>query len=208
MPTPLPYLVTLKNIPTLFTRIASAKIPDKFTHQFLQTTIGLKGTGDRPLIPLLRALGFIDQSGTPTPSYNLLKSNDKRRATIAAGVRQAYGPLFDAEGKAHEQTGERLKSLVAQVAGTDDELTRRIAGTFSALVRLGDFTADGTAADTSKKPALEVDEEAEKEPAREERRVPKGLRADFNYNIHVHLPSNGSEETYLNIFNAIRKTFQ
>ena len=37
---------------------------------------------------------------------------------------------------------------------------------------------------------------------------PQGLRPEFHYNIHVHLPSNGTEETYLNIFNAIRKSFQ
>ena len=94
MPTSLPYLLALKNIPTLFDKIASAKTPDKFTHQFLQTTLGLKSTADRQLIPLLRNLGFIDQSGTPLPTYNLLKG-DKRGAAIAAGVRKAYGPLFD-----------------------------------------------------------------------------------------------------------------
>jgi hypothetical protein len=36
----------------------------------------------------------------------------------------------------------------------------------------------------------------------------KGLRPEFHYNIQVHLPSNGTEETYMNIFNAIRKVFE
>ncbi len=139
MPISLSYLLALKNIPTLFDKIASAKVPDKFTHQFLQTTIGLKSTSDRLLIPLLRNLGFIDQSGTPTPAYNLLKSNEKRPAAIAVGVRKAYQPLFDSDTKAHTLSGDKLKSLVAQIAGTDADLTARIANTFQALVRLGDF---------------------------------------------------------------------
>jgi hypothetical protein len=67
MPVSLPYLASYKNVGKLFENIASAKAPPKFTHSFLQTTLGIKGVGDRPLIPLLRHLGFIDQSGTPTP---------------------------------------------------------------------------------------------------------------------------------------------
>ena len=64
----LPYLVTYKNLPTLFDKINAAKVPEAgFTHNFLQTTIGLKGTNDRAFIPLLRNLGFIDQSNNPTP---------------------------------------------------------------------------------------------------------------------------------------------
>jgi hypothetical protein len=34
------------------------------------------------------------------------------------------------------------------------------------------------------------------------------FRSEFHYNIQVHLPSNGTEETYLNIFNALRKALQ
>jgi hypothetical protein len=65
MPVSLPYLASNKNLPLLFEKIAAAKVPEKFTHGFLTTTIGLKGTNDRALIPLLRTMGFLDQSGTP-----------------------------------------------------------------------------------------------------------------------------------------------
>jgi Family of unknown function (DUF5343) len=89
----LPYLVSYKNLPKLFEKMASAKIPESFTHEFLQKTIGLKGTNDRPMIPLLRNLGFIDQSGTPTQTYRLLKG-DKKRAALAEGVRQSIWPAI------------------------------------------------------------------------------------------------------------------
>src|SRR5262245_6204681 len=155
MPVPLPYLSSNKNLGTLFEKIASAKIPPKFTHDFLQTTIGLKGTNDRPLIPLLRNMGFIDQSGTPTASYSLLKG-DRRKAAIAQGVHAAYGPLFSADERADELTGDKLKSLVAQVAGTDDDMTARIASTFASLAKLGDFSAET-------KPAAEESKDKDKE---------------------------------------------
>jgi hypothetical protein len=202
----LPYLVSYKNVPTLFEKIASAKIPDTFSHSFLQTSIGLKGSNDRALIPLLRNFGFIDQSGAPTPFYRLLKG-DKRRAAIAEGVRKAYRPLFDADQNAHLLAGEKLKSLVAQVAGTDDDMTGRIAGTFASLTKLGDFSDDAdNVVDEVRKD--EADNDSENKPPSPDAARLKGLRTEFHYNIQVHLPSNGTEEVYLNIFNALRKTFQ
>lgn len=211
MPTSLPYLPSNKNVGELFKKIASAAIPPKFTQEFLQTTIGLKGTNDRPLIPLLRNLGFLDQSNTPTSAYSLLKSKDKSAPAIAAGIKSAYAPLFAADETANELSGEKLKSLVAQVAGTDDDMTARIASTFSALVKQGDFKEKPPPKDPDNKndksdESTDAADQGETDTSGNGRL--KGLRTEFQYVIQVQLPSNGSEETYLNIFNAIRKTFQ
>jgi Family of unknown function (DUF5343) len=211
MPVQLPYLSSYKNVPVLFDKIASAKIPESFTHAFLQNIIGLKGTGDRPLIPFLRGLGFIDTSGKPTPEYSKLKGSEKqRRAAIGQGIRKAYGPLFDSDEEANTRTGQDLKGLVAQVAGTDDDMTTRIAQTFGAVAKLGDFKLESPQEDKKKDtPKDPIDDEGGGDDQQNNgRRVIKGLRTDFVYNIQVVLPSNASEEVYLNIFNAIRKTFQ
>ena len=207
----LPYLLSYKNVPTLFDKIASAKIPETFSRSFLQTTIGLKSTADRSLIPLLRNLGFLDQAGRPTPAYRLLKG-DKKDAVLAEGIQRAYKPLFDSDQDAQKLTGEKLKSLVAQIAGTDDDLTGRIAGTFTALVKVANFEAKITdtpeEAEKEKEDKGDSDNRGEREDAGQDNDKMKRLRTEFHYNIQVHLPSNGTEETYLNIFNALRKTFQ
>jgi Family of unknown function (DUF5343) len=204
----LPYVLSYKNLPTLFEKINTAKIPETgFTHKFLLTTIGLKSTSDRAYIPLLRSLGFLDQSNIPTASYRLLKGG-KRKAALADGIRRAYGPLFDADQDANKLTGEKLKTLAAQIAGTDSDLTGRISGTFAALVNLADFetTADGS---ESKRDENADDDDLDETAAKDDPRGRlRGLRTEFHYNIQVQLPSNGTEETYLNTFNAIRKTFQ
>lgn len=207
MPVSLPYLASYKNVGKLFEKIAWAAVPPKFTHQFLQTTIGLKSAADRPLIPLLRHLGFIDPSGTPTASYSLLKNNHKQKAALAAGIRNAYAPLFAANENAHKLPMDQLKSLISQVAGTDADMSYRIASTFSALAKLADFDTASEEVEEGKDKEKKVpDEVTDEEPALRARM--KGLRTEFHYNIQVHLPTNGTEETYLHIFNAIRKTFQ
>lgn len=210
MPASLPYLSSNKNVETLFSTIQSAKVPDRFTQDFLATTIGLKGTNDRGMIPLLRTLGFLDQSGTPTPAYRQLKNRESARVAIANGVRAAYAPLFEANENAQSLPSEKLKGLVAQVAGTDDDMTARIVATFNALSKQGDFVSRAPVIDTSDEEAAESNSDGNESSGRSLGRAPlgKGLNTQFHYNIQVHLPSNATEDVYLNIFNAIRKVFQ
>ena len=65
MPQELPYLPSYKNVALLFEKIRSAKVPEAFTQKYLNETLGLKSSGDRALITLLKTLGFIDNAGKP-----------------------------------------------------------------------------------------------------------------------------------------------
>lgn len=205
MPSELPYLPTYKNVAKLFDKIKTAKIPEAFTNRYLANTLGLKSTGDRALITLLKTLGFLDNAGKPVERYAALKNEKIAKKEIAQGIREAYEPLFSANESAHELSREELKGLVAQVAGTDIGTTNKIVGTFSALCEVADFSIGPK---TPQMPPIQVEESAapEKETITEKTRGT--LRPDFHYNIQIHLPSNASEETYINIFNAIRKVFK
>jgi hypothetical protein len=199
----LPYLPSYKNLSTLFEKIIAAKVPETFSQSFMATTLGLKSAGDRPMIPMLRTLGILDASNKPTARYHVLRNKAKAKVALADAIRQAYQPLFDADEKANEKSGDDLKGLIAQVAGTDEDATRRIAFTFNALTKLADFSANGDEEE-------EVDSKEEQKGTEISRELapPAKLRSEFHYNIQVHLPSNATEETYLNIFNAMRRVFQ
>jgi hypothetical protein len=201
----LPYLVSYKNVGELFRKIASAKQPEVFTTRFLNETLGLASSTDRPLIALLKALGFIDSSGKPTEMYGALKNPKEAGRAIAYSIRKAYEPLFAANEKANELQGQDLRGLISQVAGSDAPMTTKIAGTFNALVKLAEFVETG-------KTEEKIEGEPSKPPS-EEKPIGKpsafgALRPEFHYNIQVHLPTNATEETYLNIFNALRKAFK
>ena len=207
----LPYLQSYKNVGELFQKAKAAKVPEAFTQKFLAETIGLKASGDRPLINLLRLLGFLDSSGKPTPRYSALKNEKIAGIEIARGIRQAYQPLFDANENAHKLDGADLKGLVAQVSGADTGTTSKIVGTFKSLLRLADFESesqldeDGESqnSDNGKK-QIDIKSQADSLASS----GGKDMRPEFHYNFQIHLPSNGSEETYANIFNAIRKVFK
>jgi len=196
----------------LFSGIAAAKVPESFTQTYLAQTLGLKNSTDRPLIPLMRGLGFIDASGRPTTEYRQLKNPTAAKAAIAAGIRKAYAPLFAANESANSLPMEQLRGLIAQVAGTDEEMTKRIAYSFSALAKLGDFSSqlppDARQTSRQEKVVEEEDDTTEMPGKKVQKQDGKGLRPEFHYNLQIHLPANGTEETYLNIFNALRKIFQ
>ncbi len=202
----LPYLFTYKNVGTLFDKIEKAKIPEVFTLKFLTDTIGLKASTDRKLITLLKKLGFLDNAGKPTPAYNLLKNKATAKAAIANGIRTAYAPLFEANEAAYSLPSDGLKGLVAQLTGAEEGVIKLIAGTFNALSKTADFTvattepAEDQNQSNSKEPPLHKDKLMEQLPPASK------FSPDFHFNIQVHLPSNGSEETYLAIFNALRRS--
>jgi hypothetical protein len=200
----LPYLTSYKNVGKLFDGIVAAKQPDSFTHQFLSETLGIKSTGDRSLIPMLRTLGFIDAANRPTAAYGALKNSARRRTAIAEAIRRAYAPLFEAHEQANMLPNEELRGLVAQLAGSDDNMTSKIVGTFNALKAHGDFNSAAPPTEITKETEPEETDEESTEPPHKKR---KGFDPQFHYNIQVQLPANGTEETYLNIFSALRKVF-
>lgn len=199
----LPYLSSYKNVAELFQRIAAAKQPDSFTTRYLADTIGLKSAADRQLIALLKALGFLDSAGRPTAEYGHLKNPSLASKALGQAIRVAYEPLYAANEHAHSLTSSELKGLIAQVAGSDTGTTAKILGTYTSLIKLADFVRDLR--------DKEVPVEVELPTAPSTQPPPQhfgALRPEFHYNIQVHLPANASEETYLNIFNALRKSFK
>jgi hypothetical protein len=197
------YLASYKNVGKLFEKILTAKAPEAFTTKYLTDIIGLKSTSDRPLINMLKKLGFLDAGGRPTEAYSLLKNQDVAGAAIAEGLRKTYAPLFEANEKANELTPEQLKGLISQVTGSDKGIVGQIAYTFNALAKNADFSKSAKSEATKQAPPDEAHGKQPPVPPL----PPTALRTDFHFNIQVHLPANGTEETYLHIFNALRRTF-
>jgi hypothetical protein len=196
------YLASYKNVDKLFEKIEAAKAPEAFTNAYLTDVIGLSSSADRSLINMLKKMGFLDGTGRPTETYGLLKNKKHAKAAIADGLRKVYAPLFEANEKANELPIEELKGLIAQVTGGDKNVVAQIAYTFNAIAKSADFSQTAAKPD-GKKPDEKGGEAIPPVPPA----PPSGLRTDFHFNIQVHLPANGTEETYLNIFNALRRTF-
>ena len=201
----LPYTPAYGKIGQLFEKIGKAKIPDAFTVKYLALSLGLKSTNDRNLIPLLKKLNFIDPSGKPTNQFAKLKG-DKTTVgrAIAQAIKHAYAPLYEANENAHVLPSDELKGLIAQVSGAEDSVIVVIVGTFKNLVKVADFT-ESTQSESEEEESTEGKGKGEDEELLANRNRSE-FKPDFKFNIEIHLPSNGTEDTYLAIFNALRKS--
>ena len=140
----LPYMLSPGLIPKILEKIQQARRPDRFTQDFLETKLGHGGGSARPIIPLLKRLGFISSDGTPTDRYDQFRNAETQGIALATGLRDAYSELFDRNEYVYELSKDKLTSLIMEITGAakDDRTTGAIVSTFFALNDLADFEAD------------------------------------------------------------------
>ena len=89
-----PYTQSFRKIPDFFKSIQSAAIPKKFTTSVLAEQFDLKGVNDRPLIGVLKNLGFVDDKGTPTNMYKEYRNPINSKNIIGECIKTCYADLY------------------------------------------------------------------------------------------------------------------
>jgi len=135
------YLIATKNLPAILDAIKTARAPDKFALRFLED-LGFKSTNDRLIIPLLKALQFIDDNGAPTQRYFDFLDESQSAHVLADGIRDAYEDLYRINKRAHTLTKAalvgKLKSLTE--GKKSEAVVQNMTRTFLALSKLADFS--------------------------------------------------------------------
>lgn len=133
MAVPTAYLTSTKNTANIFTAIQKASVPpNSFTHEFLKQ-LGFQSSGDRPIIPVLKAIGFLDESGRPTELYRLYKDPAQAKRALAKGIRTGYADLFAIDNEAHKRSGKDLAGMFARLSDKGDSVTAKMGLTFSGV---------------------------------------------------------------------------
>jgi len=199
-----PYVNGYGGIPTLFRKITEAAVPPKFTQDFMTTSLGLKSSSFRAMIPLLKKLGFIDPANVPTESYRQFREQWPASIVMAARLRDTYKTLFTANEYAFKLDKKELMAKLRSVigAGEDDANVPYVAGTFIELSKLATWEAGAVA-----KPKIEKDAEQEYETDRSG--DGKGLqlkgRLGLSYTINLNLPATTEVEVFNAIFKSLRE---
>ena len=203
MPSELPYLLTNKRIPDLFSKIQTAGVPEKFTFEFLKK-LGFSTSNDRALASLLKKLGFLDQSSSPTPRYHAYRQKKNSRRVLAEALRELYSELFALDENAHRAKREDLCGMVSRVTGQEQRYVGLIASTFTALSALADF--DAPPPEPGAAPAEEIEEAIGKQAVEEgEAERKKAISIPFRHNVEIHLPATTNIAVYNAIFKSLRE---
>ena len=94
MPLPTSYMTgSFTKIPQYFDTLLTAKAPDKFTVKFMED-LGFKSSNDRQFVNVLKSIGFLDDSGSPTDRYFKFLDQSCSKQMVAEGIKEAYSDVF------------------------------------------------------------------------------------------------------------------
>jgi hypothetical protein len=187
----------------IFDKIIEASQPERFTIDYLSNKLGFTSGSARPVIALLKRLGFIGSDGTPTVLYARFRNPENRGAAMAEGLRNAFKELYDRSEYVHDLTKDKLKNLVVELSGlkVSDPTVNAIVGTFSNLRAYADF-AHMPAIDDGKK--VTVLNKTDDLPPPPPPPAQNGLGLNLSYTINLNLP----ETTDVEVFNAIFRSLK
>jgi hypothetical protein len=201
MAIPTTYLPSSGKLKGIMEDILRAGDPDRFTYEFLKQ-IGHASSADRPVIPVLKALGFLTDSGTPTERYRRYKDTAQSKAVMAEAVRDAYADVFKVDQKANTKTAKELKGVFARLSGKGDSVNEKMALTFKALTDLADFSVVPAKPEVSGNG--KVDEKPPPPPPEDEHET-ETSKITLRHDVHVHLPISTDIKVYDAIFRALRE---
>jgi hypothetical protein len=194
-------MYSVKNVPSILEAIQRAGVPPKFTYDFFSKQLGFTSSSDRPIIPLLKALKFIDDSGVPLDRYKRFKDKSEAGPALAEGLRDAYADIFASDQAAQNLRTEDLTGIFARVSGKSEAVAEKMATTFKAFCNQADFDAPRGQGTDSATPSPESTESAD---AGVESLAHHPLL--LHHDIHVHLPVSTDMAVYDAIFGSLRRT--
>lgn len=206
MAIPESYVNNVGNLAKFLDAVRTAGIPERVTFEFLKS-LGFKSSNDRPIISVLKGIGFLDQNGAPTTMYREFRDPHRGPKVLGKALKNAYSELFLANTKAHTLSVDKIKGIVATKTNKSDTVVRLIAATFKALSAAADFSKESSSIEEPSVPDDET-EAANSVPAPTLPVVQHAAnhnQPEFHYNIQIHLPTTTDITVYNAIFKSLRE---
>ncbi|MEQ9506552.1 MAG: DUF5343 domain-containing protein [Hyphomonas sp.] len=211
MSLPSQYLTSQKNLASVLEAIRHAKAPEKFTVKFLEG-LGFKSTGDRLVIGVLKALGFVDDSGKPKERYFQFLDDTRWDQVLAEAIEEAYADLFQVNANAHtlSKTEVMSKFKTLSQGAYSESVLDKMGMTFTALAKLGNFNSKTKK--TPSTPVVSSDTDGGNEIKILNGANQNGAPTNTNlqlgglhYNIQIILPESRDPKVYDVLFRSLRE---
>jgi hypothetical protein len=211
MNTNVPYMPSVKNLHDILNAMTNAAVPEAFGNSFL-VDLGFTSSNDRPVLKLLKYLGFLDDSGRPQTPYREFVNNKISKSVMATQVAKSYDDLFKTNPDADTKSATDLKGWFKTKTGESDAVAKKMATTFKSLCDYSDFTSVDKKNPTKTPTAPnEKPEDAPKDDPRQPNETPSQSETNklgtfgLVYRFEIHLPDTQNVDTYRAIFKAMRE---
>lgn len=209
MSTKLPYVTSASSVKNALERIRSAATPPRFTTDFVNTVLQIKGGTGSVITPFMKRLGFVASDGTPTELYKRFRNQVNGGAALAEGIKHGYAELSTANEYFYKLSDKDLQALILQVTGLDKEnrVALAIFSTLKTLKSFADFDAEDSAHAASA--SIGISQASEQEPERAQFREfaseSRGMGLNLAYTINLNLPATTDQAVFNAIFKSLRE---
>lgn len=194
----IPYTPYAGKIEKYFEKIEEVSVPEKATTRWLKT-LGFKSGNDNYLLRVLKGIGFVDSSGSPTDYWKQYKDPTKAKTVLAQGIRNGYKELFDTYSDANRKDREALYAFFSGKTGKAKSTVDYMVTTFVNLCKLADFEAE--ASEVKKADVTEPPKQLPQKPVKAGKRI----ISEMHINIQLHLPPTDDSAVYDALFKSLRK---
>lgn len=194
------YTTKMGTLREFLTRVKAKElgVPDKVTSRYL-VSIGYKSTRDRPIVRILKSIGFIDNNSVPTESFADFRTA-KSGQVMASALRKTYADLFRIYADPLKQDSKNLTNFFAQKEPSLKGGTLQYyVNTLRVLCEFADF---GVVSVTPEVEAKKAEKKAV-EVATMTAQTPTGVT--INLNIQLTLPATEDATVYDKIFKALKE---
>lgn len=199
IPGGLPYTSSPGVLKRVLERIPSSEKPGTFNTDFLGTVMGATGGAARPIIPILKATGLLNQAGTPTELYAQYQTEAGRPTAALQALHNGFGEIFRRNQYAHRADESALTDVIVSITGLPkkDHIVRYILNTFQVFQDTAKLAReDGSQNEAHEHGPTESDKQSDSST--------QGGRLQLAYNINIVLPETTNVEVYNAIFRSLK----
>jgi hypothetical protein len=196
-----PYTPMTGKLKGFLQKIQQVSRPDIVDKEWL-ASIGFGASNDRRIIPILKFIGFVDQSGKSTETWPAYRDKSRSKKILADGIRQGYAELFETYPDAYRRNDEDVANFFTARANVAAQVVSITVKTFKTLCELAEF-GDVPVADSE----VSVPSDNTGTGRSAIRTVAQGLGPSItiNINIQLTLPDKADEAEYDKFFAALKK---
>jgi hypothetical protein len=202
MPADFPYMTNPASLRRFLEKVQTLGVPKKVTISYL-VSLGFKSTNDRPIIPALKFLGFLNGSAEPTETWQKYRPKASAGAVLAAAMRSSYSELFDTYPDAERKDTEALRNFFSTHTTVGEATLNMIVRTFKTLCESADFSA------AAPLPPEETGDAGKPEGGKGRSIVTLSKQTysgpAININIQLQLQATEDPKVYDNFFAAMKK---
>lgn len=202
IPGGLPYTSSPGVLKRVLEKIPTSEKPGTFNTDFLGTVMGATGGAARPIIPILKATGLLNQTGAPTELYAQFQTEAGRPGAGLKALRNGFAEVFRRNQYAHKADEAALIDVIVAITGLPKKegIVRYILTTFQAFQDYAKQVREDAGTDEPSDPG----QPSEGSPAPPDQNAGGNGRLQLAYNINVVLPETTNVEVYNAIFRSLK----